>query len=142
MGFKGGIWGVARKGVMQLYCWLRILLYWLGKTTVWAVLRFRCWLLKGKRDKLEGLLGRTVYALHRNGVTDWADNDEVKERLHTLESNDRKRRQLETRLKDREKRYQERVRRLRGLSPPPQPAGTRTADAARVDSEEGAQGGP
>jgi hypothetical protein len=98
---------------MWLYCWLRTLLYWLGKLAVNSTVRFRRWLLKGRNKRYVLKLGQRMYELNQEDQRGWPEDAIVKEIFAALEESGRKDQELKSRLQERDNRYRENVQRLR-----------------------------
>jgi hypothetical protein len=74
---------------------------------------FRRWLKKAGQKKYFVKLGQAVHELHLESRTNWSDDIRVKESIQALEDGDLKRSDLKARLREREVRYQEQVKRFR-----------------------------
>ncbi len=113
MALRESVWRVVKGAGMWLYCRLRLSLYWIAKVSGNCTIIFRRWLKKGGRKKYLVKLGQAVHALHLEGRTNWSDDIRVKESIQALEDGDRKTTNLNARLREREVRYQEQVKRFR-----------------------------
>jgi len=113
MDLGGSVWRAVKGFGMWLYCWLRIILYWVAKVAGNSWIRFRRWLQGGGRRKSSLKLGRAVYQIHLEGKTNWSDDSRARECIQELEDCDRKRGDLEGRLQEREERFRERVKRIK-----------------------------
>ena len=113
MDLGGSVWRVLKGFGMWLYCWLRIVLYWLAKVAGNSWIGFRSWLKKSGEKKAFLKLGRAVYQLHLDGKTDWSDDSRVKEFIQEQENCDRQMVELKGRLQEREERYREQVKRIK-----------------------------
>jgi hypothetical protein len=102
------------KAWLWLYCRLRASLYWSSKVAMGGSIRFRRRLLKASENKSMLKMGRRIYELHQDGQNDWSGDSKVKEFLQVLEEKSRKKEELKSRLREREDRYREKVRKLKG----------------------------
>ena len=110
----GGSSGGAVRGVwLWLYSWLRILLLWFGKLAANSTIHFRRWLSRGRENKSMAELGRLIYQLNQENHGDVLGDSRVQQSFQSLAGDERKRNELEARLKEREKHYTERVARLK-----------------------------
>jgi hypothetical protein len=101
------------RSLMWLYCWLRTLVYWLGKLAGNSVVRLRRWFLKGRNKRYVLRLGQRMYELYQKDQRDWSEDARVKEIFAALEESGRKAQELKSRLQERDDRYRENVQRLR-----------------------------
>ena len=113
MDLGGSLWRIVKGTGIWLYCWLRVLIYWLGRLSGKSSIRFRLRLLGGKQKKSLAKLGEQVYELYQKGQTVWSEDVTVKEVLETLDERDEKREKLLTLLQELDDQFRENVQRLR-----------------------------
>ena len=106
MGLKGSL---LHRSVLWLYCWLRTLVYWLGKVSGNSSVRLHRWFLKGKNKRYVLKLGQRMYELYQEEQRDWPEDARVKEIVVTLEESGRKAQELKSRLQERDDRYRANV---------------------------------
>ena len=58
-------------------------------------------------------MGRRIQELHQTGDNDWPGDSKVKEIIQELEDCNRKREELKSRLRDRQDRFRDKVRKLK-----------------------------
>jgi hypothetical protein len=97
------------RSVLWLYCWLRTLVYWLGKVSGNSSVRLHRWLLKGRKKRYVLKLGQRMYELYQEEQRDWPEDARVKEIVATLEESGRKAQELKSRLQERDDRYRANV---------------------------------
>lgn len=106
MGLKGSL---LHRSLLWLYCWLRTLVYWLGKVSGNSSVRLHRWFLKGKNKRYVLKLGQRMYELYQEEQRDWPEDARVKEIVATLEESGRKAQELKSRLQERDDRYRANV---------------------------------
>lgn len=106
MGLKGSL---LHRSLLWLYCWLRTLVYWLGKVSGNSSVRLHRWLLKGRNKRYVLKLGQRMYELYQEEQRDWPEDARVKEIVATLEESGRKAQELKSRLQERDDRYRANV---------------------------------
>jgi hypothetical protein len=106
MGLKKSL---LHRSLLWLYCWLRTLVYWLGKVSGNSSVRLHRWLLKGRNKRYVLKLGQRMYELYQEEQRDWPEDARVKEIVATLEESGRKAQELKSRLQERDDRYRANV---------------------------------
>ena len=106
MGLKASL---LHRSLLWLYCWLRTLVYWLGKVSGNSSVRLHRWLLKGRNKRYVLKLGQRMYELYQEEQRDWPEDARVKEIVATLEESGRKAQELKSRLQERDDRYRANV---------------------------------
>jgi len=101
------------RSLMWLYCWLRTLVYWLGKVSGNSSVRLHRWWVKGRNKRYVLKLGQRMYELYQEEQRDWPEDTRVKEIVATLEESGRKAQDLQSRLQERDERYRANVQRFR-----------------------------
>lgn len=122
---------------MWLYCWLRTLVYWLGKLAGNSIIRLRRWLLKGRNKRYWLKLGQRIYELYQEDQQDWPEDTKVKEVFATLEESGRKAQELKSRLLERDDRYKENVQRMRdkASAPPKEIKNVAAGESSKTNSK-------
>lgn len=106
MGLNGSL---LHRSLLWLYCWLRTLVYWLGKVSGNSSVRLHRWFLKGRNKRYVLKLGQRMYELYQEEQRDWPEDARVKEIVATLEESGRKAQELKSRLQERDDRYRANV---------------------------------
>lgn len=139
--------GGAVRGVgAGLYRWLRIGLFWLLKLATSITVRVRRRWLGMKQKRRLSDLGSHLYELHRQQSLALPEDHQTLELFRVLEEGERRRQSLEARMQELDRRYRERVRRLKKEAETPagpEAGAERAAEGAREDlpSEEKGPGG-